>query len=309
MRPLRFAVQLSKAPSAQGWRDLARKVEDLGYSTLYVPDHLDDQFSPMVALTVAAEATTTLRVGTLVLDNDFRHPLLLAKEAATLDLFSEGRLELGMGAGWAIDDYEQSGIPFDKPSVRIERLAESLEIMSALWESGHATFSGVHYRLSNANGAPSPHRRPRPLLVIGGGSKRVLTLAAKWADIVSFVPSLAAGRIGPEMAKSAVLEQFVERVEWVREAAGPRIDDLELQSWTLAVQIVPDAKAAVDSLAPLFGLTPDELARSPLGLFGPVEEIIETIQRRREELGFSYFVVHEAELESFAPIVAKLAGS
>src|ERR1700679_3370486 len=148
MAAFRFALQASGAASSAAWRDLARKAEDLGYSTLYVPDHLDDQWAPMVALTVAAEATTTLRVGTLVLDNDFRHPVVLAKEAATLDVVTDGRFEFGLGAGWMTSDYEQSGIPMEKPAVRVARLAESLEIMRAMWCDGSATLDGEHYRVS-----------------------------------------------------------------------------------------------------------------------------------------------------------------
>jgi len=307
--PFRFAVQLSSATSGPAWRDLARKVEGLGYSTLYVPDHLDDQWAPMVAMTVAAEATCTLRVGSLVLDNDFRHPVVLAKEAATLDLVSEGRLELGMGAGWMRTDYEMSGIPMDAPGTRIERLAESLQIMTAMWESGSATFAGAHYHVTEASGTPPTAARPRPALVIGGGSRRILTLAAEQADIVSVIPGLAAGRIGPEVAAEALQEKFHERVRWVTEAAGDRMDTIELQCWTMAVQVVPNAAQVLAQIAPLFNLTPDQLGDVPLALIGTEDELIETLQRRREEYGFSYVVVHEPELEAFAPVVAKLAGT
>ena len=155
MAAFRFALQVSKAASPAAWRELARKAEDLGYSTLYVPDHLDDQWAPMIAATVAAEATTTLRVGTLVLDNDFRHPVVLAKEAATLDVVTGGRFEFGLGAGWMTTDYEQSGIPMDAPSVRVARLAESLAIMRALWRDGSASFTGDALHAS-------PRRRRRP---------------------------------------------------------------------------------------------------------------------------------------------------
>lgn len=309
MTPFRFAVQLSHAASGSAWRDLARKVEGLGYSTLYVPDHLDDQWAPMIALTVAAEATSSLRVGSLVLDNDFRHPVVLAKEAATLDLVSEGRLELGMGAGWMRTDYEMSGIPMDPAGARIERLAESLEIMTAMWEKGRATFTGEHYRVTDAVSTPATHTRPRPVLVIGGGSRRILTLAAEQADIVSVIPSLAAGRIGPEVAAGALREKFHERIGWVKKAAGDRMDAIELQCWTVAVQVVPNAAEVLAQMAPLFNLTPEQLGDIPLALVGTENELIETLQRRREEYGFSYVVVHEPELEAFAPVVARLAGT
>ena len=156
MGAFRFALQASGAASPAAWRELAHKVEDLGFSTLYVPDHLDDQWAPMLAAAAAADATTTLRVGTLVLDNDFRHPVVLAKEAATLDVVTGGRFEFGLGAGWMTADYERSGIPMDRPSVRVARLAESLEIMRAMWRDGSATFAGDHYRVTAAPGRPNP---------------------------------------------------------------------------------------------------------------------------------------------------------
>ncbi len=309
MAAFRFALQASNAASPAAWRDLARKAEDLGYSTLYVPDHLDDQWAPMVAVTVAAEATTTLRVGTLVLDNDFRHPVVLAKEAATLDIVTGGRFEFGIGAGWMTTDYEQSGITMEKPSVRVARLAESLAILRAMWRDGSATFTGAHYSVTDAAGTPVPVTPGGPPLVIGGGGKRILTLAGQYADIVSVVPSLAAGHIGPEVAAEAVVEKYTDRVRWAREAAGDRAGELELQCWTVAVQVVPNPDEVIASLAPLFDLTPDQLRSAPLALIGTVGEITEMLRARREELGFSYIVVHEAEMATLAPVIAELAGT
>jgi probable F420-dependent oxidoreductase len=309
MAAFRFALQASRAASPGAWRDLARKTEDLGYSTLYVPDHLDDQWAPMVALTVAAEATTTLRVGTLVLDNDFRHPVVLAKEAATLDVVTGGRFELGMGAGWLTTDYAQSGIPMESPSVRVARLAESLEIMRAMWRSGSATFTGEHYRVDGALGSPAPVTVGGPPLVIGGGGKRILTLAGRYADTVSVVPSLTAGYIGPEVAAESVVDKYADRVRWASDAAGERAGDLEFQCWTATVQVVPNAREVVESLAPLFNLTPDQLRAAPVALIGSVAEIADTLRKRREELGFSNIVVHEAEMDALAPVIAELAGT
>jgi probable F420-dependent oxidoreductase len=309
MAAFRFTLQLEGATSPAAWRDLARQAEDLGYSTLYIPDHLGDQWGPLVALTVAAEATTTLRVGTLVLDNDFRHPVILAKEAATLDIVSGGRFELGLGAGWMTTDYEQSGIVMDAASTRIARLAESLAILRALWTDGRATFEGEHYTVHEAIGSPRPVTPGGPPLVIGGGSKRVLTLAGQYAQIVSVVPSLAAGAIGPEVAAEAVAEKYADRVRWAREAAGERADDLELQCWTVAVQVVPNANEMFDMLAPVFNLTADQLRASPAALIGTTDEIADTLRKRREELGFSNIVVHLGEMEAFAPVIAELAGT
>ena len=309
MAAFRFALQASGAASPAAWGELARKCEDMGYSTLYVPDHLDDQWAPMIACTVAAQATTTLRVGTLVLDNDFRHPVLAAREAATVDVVTGGRFEFGIGAGWLSVDYDQSGIPMDRPSVRIARLAESLEIMRSLWRDGTATFSGEHYQVTGAKGFPVPFTPGGPPLVIGGGGRRILTLAGRYADVVSVVPSLAAGHIGPEVAAEAVVERYHDRVRWAREAAGDRADDLELQCWTVAVQVVPNADDVVASLAKVFDLTPEQLRAAPLALIGTASEIAETLRKRREELGFSYIVVHEAEMDALAPVIAELAGT
>jgi probable F420-dependent oxidoreductase len=309
MAPFRFAVQVSNAASPDAWKALARKSEDLGYSTLYIPDHFEDQWAPMIALAIAAEATSTLRVGTLVLDNDFRHPVVLAKEAATLDLVTGGRFELGMGAGWMTTDYAQSGIAMDAAAVRIARLAESLQIMKSMWTNGRATFAGEHYNVVEAVGSPQPHTPGGPPLVIGGGSKRILTLAGQYADTVSVVPSLAAGVIGAEVAAESVVEKYRDRVEWARAAAGDRASALEFQCWTAAVQVVPNGSELVETLAPAFGLTPEQLRAAPIALIGSTKEIAETLHERREALGFSYIVVHEAEMEALGPVIAELAGT
>ncbi|MGA2837470.1 MAG: TIGR03621 family F420-dependent LLM class oxidoreductase [Acidimicrobiales bacterium] len=309
MTPFRFGVQLSNASSGAAWRDLARTIEGLGYSTLFIPDHFEDQFGPLVAMTVAAEATTDLRVGSLVFGNDYRHPIVLAKEIATLDLVSEGRVEFGLGAGWMTTDYERSGIAHDPPGERITRMAESLAIMKSLWSTGAATFEGEYYRITGAVGAPLPHRRPHPPIIIGGGGKRVLGIAAREADIVGVNPSLAAGYVGPEVLETTTAEYYEERLGWIREAAGERFDELELQVLTFLVQIVPDRDDALERLGQLMGVTAEQVAGSPIALIGTVEQIIECLVERRERFGFSYVVVHEAEMEAFAPVVAALAGT
>lgn len=308
MTPFRFGVQLSNADSPARWRDLARKIEELGYSTLFIPDHFDDQFGPLVALTVAAEATEHLRVGSLVFGNDYRHPVLLAKEIATLDLMSEGRVEFGLGAGWMTSDYEQSGMAMDAPGLRISRMAESLAVMKSLWSTGACTFAGEHYTLSGAKGTPTPYRQPHPPIIIGGGGRRVLGIAAREADIVGVNPSLAAGYIGPEVVATTTAEYYDERVQWIKEAAGDRMGSLELQILTFLVQVVPDREDATQRIAEMMGVTPEQVDGSPIALIGTVEQIIERLIERRQRWGFSYLVVHEAEMESFAPVVAALSG-
>jgi probable F420-dependent oxidoreductase len=308
MRPFRFAVQLNAAPDAKAWRDRARQAEDLGYSTVFMPDHFADQWAPLVGLTVAAEATTTLRVGSLVFDNDFRHPVELAKEIATLDLVSDGRVEFGLGAGWMKTDYDESGIRYDRPGVRIDRMVEGLRIMKDLWVEGTSTRSGTHYTVDRAQGFPRPPRGCPPI-IIGGGGRRVLSIAAREADIVGLNPSLAAGSLGPEVAASSVGERYRERIGWVREAAGERFEQLEFQILTFFVQIVPNREETLANLAPLFGVTAEQAAEIPMALVGTIDEICETLVRRREELGASYWLVHQAEIEAFAPVVARLAGT
>jgi probable F420-dependent oxidoreductase len=308
MRPFRFAVQASGGPDGKGWRALARQAEDLGYSALYVPDHFGDQWGPLVALTAAAEATTSLRVGSLVFDNDYRHPIELAKEVATLSLLSEGRVEFGLGAGWMRSDYDESGIPYDRPGERIDRMVEALHIMKDLWTDGSSSRSGRHYTVNKAQGLPRPYEGRCPPIVIGGGGKRVLSIAAREADIVGFNPSLAAGYIGPEAAASALAERYRERVAWVRAAAGDRLDRLEFQVLTFTVQVIPNREEVLSNMAPLFGLTPEQAGEVPLVLVGTVNQLCETLQARREEYGFNYWVVHEVDVAAFAPVVERLAG-
>ncbi|HEV8065470.1 MAG TPA: TIGR03621 family F420-dependent LLM class oxidoreductase [Acidimicrobiales bacterium] len=309
MAPFRFGVQLSKAPAGADWRDLARKLEDLGYSTLFIPDHFGDQWGPLVALTAAAEATSRLKVGSLVLDNDFRHPVVLAKECATLDLISEGRLEVGIGAGWQKTDYDESGIVYDSPGTRVSRLEEAVQIMKALWASDSVSFDGEHYKITAAAGAPVPHTPGGPPLIIGGGSPRVLRLAVRYADIIGVNPSLVSGKIDAATIAGTSPAAYAERIEWIRQAAGERFDSLELQSLVFLAQIGRPQAVIAEEMSGLFGFPPEEVAASATVLIGTEDEIVETLQRRREELGFSYWVLHEGEIESFAPVVARLAGT
>jgi len=213
----------------------------------------------MVAVTVAAEATTTLRVARSSRQR-LPPPRPRAKEAATLDIVTGGRFEFG-SCGWMSTDYVQSGIPLDKPSVRVARLAESLAIIRAMWRDGSATFSGVHYSVTDAAGTPVPVTPGGPPIVIGGGSRRVLTLAGQYADIASIVPSLDAGYIGPEVAAEAVIEKYTDRVGGSVRRRG-RAGDIELQCWTAAVQGSPKGRGR-RLVGALFSLTPEQLGATP----------------------------------------------
>lgn len=310
-RAFRFGVQVSAAADGRAWTDQARRIEDLGYSTLWLPDHLDDQWGPVVALTAAATATTKLLIGPLVLDNDYRHPGVMAKEMATLDVVSGGRLELGMGAGWMRSDYEQHGIPFDPPGTRIDRLEEAVAVVKALWseERGEADFDGSHYSLRGATRRPRPVQRPRPRLMLAGGGRRMLSLAAREADIVGFNANLSAGAVGPGVARQALAEKFRERVAWVREAAGERFDDLELHCHTFLCMVGADREQVAQVMAAPFGVTPKEALEVPIALVGGVDELCDVLQQRREEYGFSYWAIPGSAFEDFAPVVARLAGT
>ena len=308
--PFRFAVITSGAPDGASWRARAREAEALGYSTLFMPDHFQDQWGPLVGLTIAVEATEHLNVGALVFDNDYRHPVVLAKEIATLDLASEGRVELGLGAGWLRTDYASSGIPYDRPGLRIERMAEGLRVIEALWSSPEPlSFTGAHYAIDGTVGTPRPHSRPHPKICIGGGGRRVLSLAAREADIVGINATLTAGEVGRDAATTATPRAFDEKVGWIRAAAGERFGDLELQCNCAFVSVVPNRREIAEAMAPAFGLTADEALEVPLVLAGTVDQLCDTLVQRRERYGFSYWSVPDEAMVAFAPVVERLAGT
>jgi len=305
----RFGIQTSRAPSREEWVDKVRRIEELGFSSLFIPDHFNNQFAPIPALMAAADATSSLRLGTLVLDNDFRHPLVLAKELATLDVLSGGRVEAGLGAGWMVSDYEQSGMVYERPGVRISRLEEAVKIMKGLFAEGPFTFSGKHYRVTGHEGTPKPVQKPHPPFLIGGGGKRVLTLAAREADIVGVNFSLAEGVVNPAVAVTGSAAATAEKIGWIRDAAGKRLDDLELNVTVFFSTVTDDRKAMAERIAPGFGLSPDDVLLSPHVLIGTVEQIVDDLQRHREEYGFSYIVFSGDVFEALAPVVKRLAGT
>jgi probable F420-dependent oxidoreductase len=306
MLPFRFTVQASLAPTMADWRDRARVAEELGYSALYITDHFDTQFGPLVAATVAAEATTTLHVGTLVLNNDLRNPVVLAREIATLGLAAEGRIEIGLGAGWLRSDYEETGIGYDPPGRRVGRLAESLTVMKSLWSEGEAELEGEHYTVHGARCDPRPASPPR--IVVGGGSKRILTIAAQQADTVGVTMSMASGEIDTDVAGKATYDHFDRCVGWVREAAGDRFAALELQT-TTTVMIVKSERAATRTAMMLGFPAGAEALGLPILLIGTEDELCERLAERRERWGFSNVVIPGESMEIFAPVVARLAGT
>jgi probable F420-dependent oxidoreductase len=292
----------NSAGSLEEWQSFARKAEDLGFSTLVIQDHLDKQPAPFPALVAAAAVTTRLRLGTVVLDNDFRHPAVLAKEAATVDVLSDGRLELGLGAGWLAADYEQAGIAFDPPRVRLERLAEAVQICKTFFAGETVTFHGRHYQIDGLEAYPRPLQTPRPPIMIGGRQRRALALAAREADIVGI--SMLDPR-GPNLPKPPT---FAEKAGWVRAAAGPRFDEIEIHVNASNVEVTDKPQEALDRIAARLQVSPEELPASPASLVGSVAAIVEQLHAWRERCGVSYLVVQPRAMDAIAPVIAKVAG-
>jgi probable F420-dependent oxidoreductase len=317
-RPFRFAVQSFSATSAKEWRERARRVEALGYSALHLADHIVgpgpalaksshpiQELAAVPAMMAAAEATTSLKVGCRVFCIDYQHPAVLAKQAATIDLLSDGRLELGLGAGWLAAEYEALGIALDPPAVRIARLEQTIHAFRALFSGEQVDVAGDTIRLAGFAGAPT---RPFPPLMVGGGGRRVLSLAAREADVVSLNFNNRSGVIGPDGVRSSTAEATADKVGWIRAAAGDRFPALELEIGAYFTFVQPGAEKIAASMGQALGLTPAEMLRHPHGLFGSVEHVCEELERRRAEYGISYVTVGDNALEPFAPVVARLAG-
>ena len=306
-RPFRFGVATARAGSRDAWISKARRIEELGYNILLVPDHFGDQLAPGLGALAAAEATTRLRVGTFVYDNDFRHPVVLAKEIATLDLLTEGRFEPGLGAGWHKPEYDQAGLPFDPPGIRVARLEESVQIVKGLLAEGPFRFKGAHYTVSELNGHPKPLQRPRPPILIGGGGRRMLSLAAREADIVGLAARVKADGSGLDVPDVAA-EATDRKLGWLREAAGDRFDQLELNVLVFVTRLIDDRQQAIEALATQFAVRPEMIAESPHVMIGSVEQVRDDLLVRRARWGISYVTIFDDALEAFAPVVASLAG-
>ena len=307
--PFRFGLQCKGPADQAGWVVHVRKVEDLGWTVLTVADHFDEGMAPIPALMAAADATTNLTLGTMVLANDYRHPVVVAKEAATVDVLSGGRFELGLGAGWTTSDYAEAGIPLDRPGVRIARLAESIDVIRGLWAEGPVTIAGDHYRVTGMDGLPKPTRPGGPRIVVGGGGERLLRLAASAADVVGINVNLAAGVIDERAFPDGVPAATDRKLAWIREAAGDRFADLELQARIHLAMVTDDRAGILEQLSPAFGLTPDEAAETPHALIGSVSEICDQLVERRERWSISYVTLSQDQLDAFAPVVQRLAGA
>jgi probable F420-dependent oxidoreductase len=316
-RPFRFAVQATNATSASAWHDLARKVEDLGYSTLFLADHYlgpgparraahtpEQDLAPIAAMATAASVTSTLRIGCRVFCIDYHVPAVLAKEAATLDLLSDGRLEFGIGAGWSEGEYEAMGISFDCAPRRVAKLAEVVALLKAHWSGDELDCTGEFVNVHGYAGTPRPVQRPHPAIMIGGGRERVLSFAGREADIVSIsnVPFVAVNDAGLSPAAEAA-----RRVGYVRAAAGDRFAGLDIESSPYFTAVTDDATNALARVATAIGIDADVLVDHPNVLIGSADAITERLESRREALGVNYVTVQQSQVDAFAPIAQRLA--
>jgi probable F420-dependent oxidoreductase len=321
MRPFRFGFTGGISSKREKLLESARTVEALGYSTYGLADHFVRPFAPLIAGQAVADATSTLRITQTVLAQDFREPAVLAKELATLDVLSEGRLQVGLGAGWLQQEYEDASMRFDSASVRIARLEETSIILKGLFGDEPFTFSGEHYTINALQGRPTPVQRPRPPIMIGGGGKKVLSVAARQADVVQLMPSNRGGRtsLDPSQFSAPAIE---EKIGWIRDAAGSRFGEIELSAQLLECAVTDQPEQHLSDLADRIAgvvermgggridLGQDDLRRSPIVAVGSVDDVCEQLVDTRGRYGINYFTAPiDARPEVLAPVIERLAGT
>jgi probable F420-dependent oxidoreductase len=322
VHPFRFGLQSYSARSADHWREQARRAEQLGFSTFHLADHVIgpgpalaamnhpvQDIAAIPAMAVAAEATSAIRIGCRVLCVDYRNPVMLAKELATIDFFSGGRLEIGLGAGWLGGEYEAMGVRFDRAGVRLDRLVDTIGLLRAAFGDGELDIDTAHVHAVGFEAVPKPVQRPMPPLMIGGGSPRVLGIAGREADIVSLNFDNSSGKIGPAGVGSSTAEITAQKIDWVKAGAGERFDDIEIEIGAYFT-VVTDARAAtLEMLAPRLGLSPEQVAEHPHALVGTVDEICHVLLSRREAYGISYVTFGSSvDVDAIAPVVERLTG-
>jgi len=313
MRPFTFIADAPDAPDAATLIERARRAEAMGVTTFAIPDHLVPIPAPIPYLATVAAATERLRISAFVHNNDLRHPAMLAKDLATLDVYSAGRLDVALGAGWNKPEYDAIGLSFDPIATRVSRLTEAVAIIKGCFGDGPFSFRGEHYTITEYDGHPKPIQKPHPPFFIGGGGKRTLTLAGRKADIVGLAPrTLSEQRPDPRSITWAATE---EKLGWVREAAGDRFDDLQFNvypsQWPITVtdDLRGEARRVIDRMRERTGyeLTEDEVIASPHIFIGSIDRFVEKFQELRERLGITSFLV--GSLDELGPVVERLAGT
>ncbi|MGB8862255.1 MAG: TIGR03621 family F420-dependent LLM class oxidoreductase [Ilumatobacteraceae bacterium] len=308
-RPFRFGVEMKGPLEGRSWADSARQVEALGYSTLFVPDHFHSGLGPFTAMATALAATTTLTVAPLVMACDFRNPVVAAKEFASLDLLFPGRVEVGLGAGYNPLDYSRSGIRMDPPGRRVARLIEYVHVLRLLFDGAVVSFEGAEYQLQEVAGTPLPATPGGPRILVAGGGRRLLRFAGAEADIVGVNPSTAAGRDSADTFRDALPEAIDAKMALVRDAAGMRWDELELNAWISVAAVTDEPHEAVSGLARYAGVSTREVLASPIVLAGRSDEIVQRLHERRARWGYSYLCLPGPQLEDLAQVVGQLSGT
>jgi probable F420-dependent oxidoreductase len=311
-RPFRFATHVNSVASRAELVGRAREAEARGFSTITVPDHFrPDELAPLVAMAVMAEATSSIQVGSNVFGNDYRHPVVLARELATLDLLSEGRLQVGMGAGWLRSDYDLWGIPIEPPGTRVSRLAESVRVLKGLWTGAPYSFRGDHYTIDAPGGVARAFQQPHPPLLIGAGGRRMLELAAREADVIGITFNQRAGEFDARkiMSDAGNADEGIHdrKIEWIRAAAGDRFGSLELAVFSL-ITVTDHRDAALATAAAAQGVSPEWLADAPQFSFGTLDEIADDLERKRDRYGISYVMTPGEAFDAMTPLVERLAG-
>jgi probable F420-dependent oxidoreductase len=320
-KPFRFGLQAYAPNSGKEWRELARKAEASGFSSFHLADHIIgpgpalaatghpvQTVAAIPAMAVAAEATSTIKVGCRVLCVDYRNPVMLAKEVATLDFFSEGRLELGLGAGWLQGEYEAIGVPFDRAGVRIDRFEEVIALLRASFADGELNIDTPHVHAVGFEAVPKPFTKSGPPIMIGGGAKRILTIAGREADIVSLNFNNSSGKLGAAGIGSSTAELTDQKIQWIKDGAGARFDQIEIEIAAYFTIVTPDGEGTRAKMAPMFGMTPEVFAEHPNALIGSVDEICDRIVERRERFGISYVSFGASVIDAVIPVVERLTG-
>ena len=310
LRGFRFGLDVGDNFGRDEFVQLVRRADSTGFSVVTGPDHIGSRLAAVLPmLSVAAEVSPRIRVSPMVLANDFRHPAALAKDAATLDILSEGRFELGIGTGWIRQQYEAIGVPYDPPGVRVDRLEEGIAVIKGCWGGEPFSFAGDHYQLNEIT-CPRPFQRPHPPILIAGGGPRMLKIAGREADIVSIAPltpgSSTFDRFAQDITESG--DRLEAQVDWIRQGAGARFDEIELSVFAHQVIVTDNSERATQKLATQTAISHDEVADSPHTLIGSTSAIVETLLDRRERHGISYVIFDSADLDAIEPVVAKLAG-
>jgi probable F420-dependent oxidoreductase len=313
--PFRFGViNETPLPGNEMLRHVQR-IEQLGFDTFlmrdhFTPDFFGDQIAPIPALAAAAAVTTQLRLGTIVFDNDFRHPVILAKELATIDSLSEGRLEFGVGAGWLKREYEIAGMTYDRAGVRISRLEEALVIFKGLFRGGPFSFNGDHYCITEHINFPQTVQRPHPPIMVGGGKPRMLRIAGAHADIINLLTTSVASGVLENDPTERLASTVDEKLGWIRQGAGDRFPSIEL-SLIPSVILTDDPRTESKRLIQernWRNVGVEDVLEMPSMFIGSLDQIIDTMRQRRERFGFSYYVFSDRALEQASPIVAALRG-